>query len=273
MSGYYCTVMSGDEVFALIISGIIGLFGWKDWLGGLLTLEPLSRRLATQILGWLLPPLAGLAIFFVLLKWSSHDVRDNPIYIFFYLVMWFGWTGLWNRLLPYLGLSCRDDVLERDNSAAGLAIGGGLLGATFIFAGSNIGDGPGWWVVVFCAALGTVPVLLFWLIDNQITRVQDAITIDEDLAAGWRTAGFFIGTGLILGRAVAGDWHSTQQTLMDFLSKGWPALLLWIVVVILDWIGRPTPVRPKPNSLLYGVLPGLTFVVMGVGDVIAQGHW
>jgi uncharacterized membrane protein YjfL (UPF0719 family) len=269
----YFTHMSGDEVFALIVSGIIGIVGWKDWLGGLFSLEPLNRRPATQFLGWLLPLLAGAVMFFVLLKWSSHDVRDDPTYIFFYLVMWFGWTGLWNWLLPYLGLSCRDDVLERDNSAAGLAIGGGLLGATFIFAGGNIGEGPGWWVVVFCAALATAPLLLFWVVGNQITHVEEAITIDEDAAAGWRTAGFFIGAGLILGRAVAGDWHSVQQTVSDFIAKGWPALVLWGMVLVLDWVGRPTPQRPNPNSLLHGLLPGLMFIAAGISDVRAQGTW
>jgi uncharacterized membrane protein YjfL (UPF0719 family) len=265
--------MSGDEVIALIVSAIIGIVGWKEWVGGLLFLEPLSRRSATQFLGWLLPPLAGVAMFYVLLKWSSHDVRDNPIYIFFYMVMWLGWTGLWNRMLPYVGLSCRDDALERDNTAAGLAIAGGLIGVTFIFAGGNIGDGPGWWVVVFCAGIATAAVLLFWLIGNQITHVQEAITIDRDMAAGWRTAGFFIGSGLILGRAVAGDWHSTQQTVSDFIARGWPALILWGIVLLLDIVSRPTPQRPAPNRLLFGVLPCLLFIATGIGDFIQQGPW
>lgn len=258
---------------ALIVSAIVGIWGWQEWVGGLLLLEPLSRRAATQFLGWLLPPLAGIVMLFVLLNWSSHDVKDDPLYIFFYMVMWFGWTGLWNRLLPYLGLSCRDDMLERDNTATGLAIAGGLLGVTFAFAGGNIGEGPGWWVVVFCAGMATTVILLCWLIGNQITHVQEAITIDRDRAAGWRTAGFFIGSGLILGRAIAGDWHSTQQAVSDFIAKGWPALVLWGIVLFLDVISRPTPERPAPNRLLFGVLPGLLFVAAGIGDTIAQGHW
>ncbi len=265
--------MSGDEVMALTVSATIGIVGWKQWLGSLLFLEALSRRPATQFLGWLLPPLAGVTMFFVLLKWSSHDVQDNPIYLFFYMVMWLGWTGLWNQMLTYLGLSCRDDALERDNDAAGLAVAGGLLGVTFIFAGGNIGDGPGWWVVVFCAGMATAAVLFFWLIGNQITHVQEAITIDRDTAAGWRTAGFFIGSGLILGRAVAGNWHSAQQTVSDFIAKGWPVLILWGVVLFLDIVCRPTPQRPVPNRLVFGVLPCLLFIAVGIGDVIKQGPW
>jgi hypothetical protein len=254
--------MSGDEIMALLVSGIVGIGGWKGWLGGLLFLEPLSRRPATQFLGWLLPPLAGVAMFFVLAKWSSHDVRDNPTYIFFYMVMWLGWTGLWNWLLPYFGLICRDDALERDNTAAGLAIAGG-----------NIGDGPGWWVVVFCAGIATATLLLLWLIENQITRIQETITIDRDVAAGWRTGGFFIAAGLILGRAVAGDWHSTQETVSDFAIRGWPVMILWFVVVALDIAARPTPQRPAANRVIFGVLPGVLLVVAAIGYVIMQGPW
>ena len=182
-------------------------------------------------------------------------------------------TGALIILRACLGLSCRDDALERDNTAAGLAIAGGLLGVTLIFAGGNIGNGPGWWVVVFCAGIATAAVLLFWLIGNQITHVQEAITIDRDTAAGWRTAGFFIGSGLILGRAVAGDWHSTQQTVSDFIAKGWPALILWGAVLFLDIVSRPTPQRTAPNRLMFGVLPCLLFITGGVGDVIMQGPW
>jgi len=265
--------MSGDEIIALIVCVILGFIGWKDWLGGLVFLEPLTRRTATQILGWLLPPLAGLAMYYVLIKWSSHDVRDNPTYIFFYLVMWLGWTGLWNKLLPYFGLICRDDVLERDNTAAGLAIAGGLLGVTFIFAGGNIGDGPGWWVVVFCGGIATATLLVLWVVENLITGILDTITIDRDDAAGWRTGGFFMAAGLILGRAVAGDWHSADQTTSDFLIHGWPVLIFWGIAVGLDFACLPTPQRPVPNPWLCGIVPAILLVVAGIGEVILQGPW
>ncbi|HEV2329623.1 MAG TPA: hypothetical protein VGY56_12655 [Verrucomicrobiae bacterium] len=266
--------MSGDEVFALVVSCVIGILGWRTWLGGLLLLEPLSRKPATQFLGWLSPLAAAGALYFVLARWSSHDVRDNPVYIFFYLAMGFGWAGLWNWILPYAaGLSFRDDALELDNNAAAIGISGGLVGAALAFAGANIGDGPGWWVVVFCALLSTGTMLILWIIGAWITRVQEFISIDRDTAAGWRTAGYFIGAGLILGRAVAGDWHSTQQTVMDFLARGWPVLILWAVALALDKISKPTPQRPSPNAILLGALPCLLMTGMGIGDVILQGAW
>ena len=265
--------MSGDEVIALIASFLFGLAGWKSWIGGLMFVQNLSRNSLNQALGWLAPLAAAAALFFVLSRWSSHDVRDAPIYIFFYMVMGLGWAGLWNWILPYAGLSFRDDALENENGAAGLAISGGLLGATFAFAGANIGDGPGWWVVVFCAFLSTGVMLVLWAIGAQITHAQDYITIDRDIAAGWRAAGLFMGWGLILGRAVAGDWHSTQQTVSDFLIKGWPALLLWGLAIGLDLASKPTPQRPAPNPIIFGLVPFLFFVGLGIGEVIMQGAW
>lgn len=265
--------MSGDEVFALIVSGVLGLIGWSRWLGGLLFLKPLFRNVAAQRLAWLAPLVAAAAMLFVLLKWSSHDVRSSALYTSFYLAMWFGWLGTLNFLLPYLGLSCRDDVLERGNTAAGIAYGGALLGLTLAFAGGNIGDGPGWWVVIYSAGLATATLLVLWVIGSSISRLADTISIDRDVAAGLRAMGFFVGAGLILGRAVAGNWHSAEQTTSDFVAKGWPVLLLWGIAVATDVFTRPSPSRPAPDRLWYGVVPCLIYLLVSLGAVIRQGWW
>lgn len=265
--------MSGDELFALIISFVVGGLGWKLWIEGLLTLKPEFRRSTTQLLATLTPLLSAAAMLFVLLKWSAHDVRSSVVYTGFYLAMWFGWSGVMNFLLGIVGLSCRDDVLERGNPAAGLAVSGAMLGLTLAFAGGNIGDGPGWWVVIFSAGLATATMLGLWITGNFLSRVADAITIDRDVAAGWRAWGFFVGAGLILGRAVAGDWHSGGQTITDFITKGWWVLILWGIAVGLDVLARPTPQQPAPNRILCGLLPGLLYLAMSVGVVLAQGAW
>jgi hypothetical protein len=116
-------------------------------------------------------------------------------------------------------------------------------------------------------------MLILWLISDRITGICDAITIDRDTAAGLRAAGFFIGSGLILGRAAAGDWHSADQTVTDFLARGWPVLLLWIGTIILEFMTRPTPERPTPDPLLFGFIPSFLFVAIGVGVLLGQGHW
>ena len=70
--------------------------------------------------------------------------------------------GLGITALALCDLSARDDVVERSNRAAIPAIAGGLLAITLCFAGGNIGDGPGWWVVMFCGVLSTGTLLLAW---------------------------------------------------------------------------------------------------------------
>ncbi len=154
-----------------------------------------------------------------------------------------------------------------------MAISGGLLGVTLAFAGANIGEGPGWWVVIFCAGLATGVMLVLWMIGNSITCGQEYITVDRDTSAGWRAAGYFIGAGLILGRAVAGDWHSTQETLQGFLSEGWPVLIIWITSVLFDIAAKPKPQRPTPNPFLFGFIPFLIQIGLAICDIIEQGKW
>jgi len=60
---------------------------------------------------------------------------------------------------------------------------------------------------------------------------------------------------------------------MDFMMKGWPVLILWGVAVALDKTLKPTPQRPAPNSIMFGLIPFLLFVGAGVGEVMLQGKW
>ena len=264
--------MSGDELFVLIVSAVIGSLGWKPWLGGLF-LWSVQRKGSAFLQSILFPFVSALAVLFVLRTWSAHDVRDNGVYVFFYFVLWFGWMGAMNWLIAFACLSCRDDVLEGGNTAAGLAVGGALLGLTLAFAGGNIGDGPGWWVVVFSAGLGSASLVGLWVAGCVISRVADTITIDRDTAAGWRALGFFVAGGLVLGRAVAGDWHSALQTVADFIGKSWLLTPLWGVCVVMDSVWRPTPLRPSPDCVVCGLLPCVFYIAAGVGIVVLQGPW
>ena len=265
--------MSGDEIFALIVCVVIGFIGWSRWIGGLLFLKPLVRKRETRTVALIAPLSAAAVMLFVLLKWSSHDVQSNIVYISFYFAMWFGWLGASQLLLPYFGLSVRDDLFERQNPAAAVAIAGALIGITLAFAGGNIGDGPGWWVVVFSSGLATGTLVLLWVFGNLISRVEEAITIDRDVAAGWRALGFFVGGGLVVGRAAAGNWQSAGATVSDFIGKGWPVLIVWAVTVVLDVAFRPSPASPTRPTIVGGFLPALLLVVLGLIAAIMQGAW
>jgi uncharacterized membrane protein YjfL (UPF0719 family) len=166
-----------------------------------------------------------------------------------------------------MGVSYRDDAVERNNPAAGRAVGGAVVGTSLCFIGSNIGEGATIWTTFFPAAIGTVLFWCLWLAVELTTRVSEAVTVDRDVASGVRLAGFLVGVGLVLGRAGAGDWRSTEATLADFARLGWPAVALAIGAAAAQWILRPTSRQPRPPVVGHGVVPALIMILASVGAI------
>ena len=263
--------MSEDEVLVTIASLGVTAVAWGVWYA-----QP--RRVRTVRRGpsalWLLdiaPLLSGAALFLVLRGAAADDVRNDPIYLSMYLVLGLAWVGLSVRCLPLFGLSVRDDVLERGNAGVSYAVAGAMLAITLCYAGGNVGNGPGWWVVVFSAALATLALFAVWLVLEGITGVSDVITIDRDASAGLRLAGLLVACGTIFGRAVAGDWVSSTDTLRDFGSIAWVALLIVALAVLVERAARPTPERPTPSAFAFGFVPALLYVVAAVMQVVSLG--
>jgi uncharacterized membrane protein YjfL (UPF0719 family) len=265
--------MSADETFVLMFGLVVAVYTWFLWFRDLLIVTGgRSGSLGRLILRGM-PFVCALILFQVLRRFASSDVRDDALYFAFYLVLGAAWVGLGTKALAFCDLSARDDVVERGNRAAVPAIAGGLLAITFCFAGGNVGEGPGWSVVLFCGVLSTGTLLLAWKLLNRLTQATDAITVDRDVAAGVRVAGFFVGAGLILGRAVAGDWKSTGATLFDFGRTGWPVILLLAVAVLIESKLRPSPEAPERPVLTGGVLPFLVYAGIGVAALEQAGPW
>jgi uncharacterized membrane protein YjfL (UPF0719 family) len=268
--------MSGDEALVLIVCGGLAAFLWFVWYRDVLAVARRSSGAPGRL--WLaLAPLGAALLLYllylVLRRLSASDVRADPIYLFFYLLMGAAWVGIGARALSFFGLGARDDVIERGNRAAATAIAGAILGITLCFAGGNIGDGPGWWVVVFCAILSTGTLLLLWTFLDRLAGIADAVTVDRDPASGVRAAGFFLGAGLILGRAVAGDWEGGGPALFDFVLNGWPVAVLLGLAALLERLLRPSPEALEPPALSHGALPALLYLGLGVAAVQMAGSW
>lgn len=262
---------SDDEGFALVVSSVLALITWGTWMwGSLAVMRPWvpGRRRFTLVV---LPFLCAGVLFWVLRFHAAHDVRDDPAYLFFYMVMGAAWLGVQQKVLPLFGLSARDDVIERGNDAAAIAIGGALVGLTYCFAGANVGDGPGWWVVVFSAGLATGGLLGLWILLTAFTDLSDRITIGRDRTAGTRAAGFFISAGLILGRAAAGNWVSVAQTVADFAAIGWATLVLLGMAVTLERIAPAQAGTDTFSILLRGVIPAALLLMMGATVLLLVG--
>jgi len=266
-------LMSGDEILAMIGSGVvIFVFGGRA----------AARYMMSPALGWpgamrfafLWAPLGCLALLFsALLRWASYDVRGSAIYLAFYMVMGLAWLSIAPWPAACLGLSARDDVVERRNPAACWACAGLLAALTLIYTGGNMGDGPGWWVVVFCAALGGAALYLPWLLAEPIVHFGESITVERDTATGVRFAVLLVATGAILGRAVAGDWESVEGTLRDFAAIAWPAALLWGLAVMMEMLLRPGAHRLPGGAFSAGAIPGLIYFAAAGAWLIHVGWW
>jgi hypothetical protein len=204
------------------------------------------------------------ALYFALVKWSAPSVREDSGEISFYLVFSMIWIALVQTSFSFLGISVRDDVAERGNNSAAFVAAGLTIGATCCIAGANVGDGPGFEVVLFCGALATTCLLLLWGLVAQISGVADVITIDRDLGTGIRAGGLLAGTGIVLGVCVAGDWVSLAATLKDFARFSWPvAIAAYLFAMMERAVRRQAPAAAPSRTV--SILLALAMVVAGAG--------
>ena len=165
---------------------------------------------------------------------ASYDVVGDFLYTLMYLALGITWIYLtFQGMFLFWSFSYQDDVLMGRNLAALIAFTGAFLGVSLIYAGANIGDGPGWWTIVWAGGLGTVTWLLLGMAVNQCTHIMDSVLMDRNTAGGVRLGSYLLASGLILARASAGDWTSFAVTVLEFLS-GWPVIPLTIIMIVLE---------------------------------------
>jgi hypothetical protein len=267
--------MSGDEVLAAIVCLLLNIFTWGSWAFVALSVRQYSPAPSAYLAPWIAAPITAALVFAVLARFASHDVRDSGLYIGFYLLMTLAATGLGLALLDRLGLSLRDDVLERRNPAACIACSGAIIGIGLAFAGANIGDGPGWWVVVFSGGLSVGGLLIGWIVIDRIGQAGEAIVVERDEAAGLRVEGWFVAAGAITGRAAAGNWVSAGATVADFSRIAWGALGLTILAAVVESLANHRgagQTRPR-GAWIHGVSPALLWLGLSAGYLAWTGPW
>ncbi len=214
-----------------------------------------------------------IAVAAALHLWGAAVIRANPGELFFLTFAAAVWLLLATKLFPWLGLSFHDDVIERNNVAALIALCGALVALALIYAGGSIGEGPSYLNNVFSAGLGTVGLLVLWTLLELCAKVSVSITEERDLASGLRLAGLLFATGLILGRAVAGDWHSEEATIRDFVHDGWPVIILWGMALLIERFAQPNRRCPIPPWPSFGLIPALLFLTAAGAWLLHLGAW
>lgn len=259
--------MSDDEVFVTAVSVFLGPIAWAWWFFRAAAIDSLTPRRPPVPLLAAGVGFAGLLIFAVLARWSASDVRGASQYLFMYFVLGLAWLRMSAFLFPLAGLNARDDVIERRNPAALPAWFGAVAGVACCYAGGNVGEGPGWFVVVFAAGLATAALGGVWLMVGHLSRSVDLVTIDRDTAAGWRLGGLLAACGLVFGAAVMGDWVAVDATIFDFVRRGWIALPIVAVAIQSDRALRPTVTRPAPSVGTAGVVPAVLFIGLAIAGI------
>lgn len=256
--------MSGGEIFVAIVSTVAALFVWARWYFATAPLWPASARAAPDAPVRYAPVLAAALIAVVLRTVASYDVVNDIRYLYMYFALGMAWVGTATYAFPIAGLIMRDDVIERRNAAVAAAIGGAILGIAAAYAGGNIGDGPGWWVVVGCAIIATAGLFAAWIALEMVTGISEQITVERDASAGWRLGGFLFACGLVLGRAVAGDWFSLNATLSDALRRSWPVLVFLAGAIACERTLRGSVTSPQPRATAAGWMPAFVMVASAV---------
>lgn len=267
--------MSDDEVFFGIVHLVVALVSWFWWFHRLSAVKRLGEasNIARGLL-WLTFLACAAAMPVLLQYWAASDVQ-NSIYLLWYTVMGLAWIGIAVRFFEVVGPHSRLDVAERNNSAAGVTLAGILLGLTLAFLGGNFGEGPGWWVVVICALLSMGSLLIIWLVMACLGPQREQIVVGRDRSVAVRVACMMIGMGLILGRAVAGDWQDVNTTVVDFRAAAWPVAVMALVELGFGHATNPFSGQGRLGglSILRGLIPGILYLAAAAAWVVHMGWW
>lgn len=258
--------VSSDEVM-ILLTGLAGaVFLGARWY--LLLARPSLAPYPGQWRTWLgLAPLVGVAgVLAVMLQLAARDVREAPQYLLLYTAAGACWIFGAGTAATYLGISARDDAVERRNRAAAIIIISVMISQAAIYAGANVGDGPGWWVILVSGSLALGFWLVLALVVEAACHVREHVTVDRDAAVAARHGGYLLGSALICARGAAGDWTSFERTFSEFIVI-WPAVVLTGLAILVEQLLRG---QRTSRNLAVSVLLALVYVALGFLAVAAS---
>jgi uncharacterized membrane protein YjfL (UPF0719 family) len=205
--------------------------------------------------------------------WGAVEIRASPGTVLVLTLIGAVWLVVAINLFSWLGLSFRDDVIERRNVSALVALCGAVTAVSLLYVGGNLGEGPSCLENFFSAGLGTAGWFVLWIFLELGTKISISIAEERDLASGLRLGGYLVATGLLLGRAVAGNWESEVATIRDFFHDGRPAAALCAIALLIETFVRPSRRRPFPPWMGFGLLPAVFYLALASAWLWHLGAW
>jgi uncharacterized membrane protein YjfL (UPF0719 family) len=168
------------------------------------------------------------------------------------------WLATCVTLFPFLGISVRDDVIERNNQAAAYALSGAMAGVVGCFTGASLNGGADLNAILISAASATLALFGLWILaDKAGADWVDGITIDRETGAGIRLGGLLAALGLGLGSA------ASSGNLRNLLTGSWTVVPALCVAIVVERSLRSTREGTR-SDLLAGSYVGLTIVVVAL---------
>ena len=254
------------ELIVLVASISLSCRFFFKWYGSLRVWRGRGADAGKFVMA-MLPAVAFFIIIVTLRTVASIEVVDDGFWIFFYLAFGFAWISFGIGLMSYVfDISWIHDVLGNGNRAALAAVSGGVLGTAVLYSASNVGEGPGWWCVLFTVVIGMAVWLLLARAMNKITGIFESITIERDMAGGIRFGAYLLASGIILWRACAGDWTSFGMTIIE-LADGWPVLVLAALATAVEFSSArkaAAGISDGDGVMLSGVLVGALYLMLAI---------
>jgi uncharacterized membrane protein YjfL (UPF0719 family) len=137
----------------------------------------------------------------------------------------------------FLGTGVQQQLAAR-NVAAALVVAGVYIATSLTYSGTLSGEGGGFWIMLLFFLLGQLALLGITYAFRWLTSYDDVQEIAAgNIAAALALMGLLIAVGLIVRRAVSGDYTGFFHSLGGFLLALLLALVFYPVrQVLVQWI-------------------------------------
>jgi len=216
----------------------VALFLVGKWLNDLVTDHALNKELTEKDNPALAISTAGYYLGIIIVFIGAVIGPSTTLLWDVLLVGGYGLGGIVLLLLSRVindrlilrGFSAQRELIEDQNPGTGAVLFGSYVASALIVAGSIQGEGGGPHTALVFYALGQVALIVFtWLYDWMAPySLLDQIEQDNT-AAGVGFGGALIAIGIIVMRAVSGDFVGWAA---DLQYLGWNVLLVFVYLVV-----------------------------------------